>query len=243
MIFALRCVLDLYMFSYTIFKRSEMKAMTKVFLALFLGFSVYAQQKIDTLNVPFDSLMDYRVCIDGYIDTEDNEYPASFRDPTTGITVYWGHDDSVIYVGMEVKGKGWMAIGLGSPVMEGSNMIIGYYSDESSMVVNHIGAAKMHRSVSDSLLEDWEVDYDDETNTTVMEFLYPLRWPKLRGTAISGLFPGKTYDLILARNPKTTSLSAKHTQKSRRVFIIEPNPISLQPESESEKSESEKQDK
>lgn len=184
----------------------------------------WAQQKVDTLNLPYDSLMDYRVSVDGYIDHEDNEYPASFRDPVTGITVSWGHDDSLLYVGLEAKGKGWMAIGFGSPVMKGSNMVIGLCSEDSVAAFNHVGGERGHRAFPGniSLIEDWEIDYDDETNTMTMEFVYPLRWQKLPGTAVKSLDPGKVYDLILARNPRTISLGAKHPQKSRRVFRIVP---------------------
>ncbi len=205
-----------------------MKVYARTFGALLaVWFSAYAQSRTDTLTVPFDSLMDYRVSVDGYIDAEDNEYPASFRDPATGITVYWGHDDSLIYVGMEAKGKGWLAIGFGSPVMSGSNMIIGLYSDDSLAVFNHIGGERGHRAVSGDygLIEDWEVDYDDETNAMVMEFVYPLRWRGLEGTAVKSLEPGNVYDFILARNPRSISLKAKHAQKSHRVFRIEPEPI------------------
>ncbi len=205
-----------------------MKVYAKMFWALLaVWFSAYAQSRTDTLTVPFDSLMDYRVTVDGYIDAEDNEYPASFRDPATGITVYWGHDDSLVYVGMEAKGKGWLAIGFGSPVMSGSNMIIGLYSDDSLAVFNHIGGERGHRAVRGDigLIEDWEVDYDDETNTMVMEFVYPLRWRGLEGTAVKSLEPGNVYDFILARNSRSISLKAKHAQKSHRVFRIEPEPI------------------
>jgi len=217
------------------------KIMAAFILTLLVSFPVYAQQRIDTIVVPFDSLMDYRVSVDGYIDIEEEEYPASFQDPVTGITVHWGHDDSLIYVGMEARGKGWLAIGFGSPAMNGSNMIIGYYSDESAAVVNHVGVGKMHRSVkgNDSLIQDWEIDYDDETNTLVMEFIYPLHWPGLNGTTVDGLFPEKTYDLILARNSRSNSIAAKHAQRSRRVFIIAPKPIPPQ-QTESEQGKKDK---
>ncbi|MCX7732819.1 MAG: hypothetical protein N2248_06620 [candidate division WOR-3 bacterium] len=206
-----------------------MKVYAKVFWGLLvIWFSVQAQSQTDTVPVPFDSLMDYRVSVDGYIDAEDNEYPASFRDPATGVTVYWGHDDSLVYVGMEAKGKGWLAIGFGSPVMNGSNMIIGLYSDDSLAVFNHIGGERGHRAVSGDigLIEDWEIDYDDETNTLALEFVYPLRWQGLSGTAVKSLDPGNVYDFILARNPRGISLKAKHAQKSRGFLKIEPGPIS-----------------
>jgi len=185
------------------------------------------QQRADTLTVPYDPALDEWVSIDGYVDVEENEYPGSFRDPVTGITVYWGCDDSLIYLALEAKGKGWLAIGFGSPVMNGANMLIGYYTDDSAVVVNHVGKGKMHATVKGTaeLLVDWDVDYDEETNTTTMEFIYPLNWEGLTGTAITGITHGGTYDLILARNAKSVSFAAKHGQKSSyRFHLLAPRP-------------------
>jgi len=203
-----------------------------IFSAVLLS-ALYAQAGKDTLIMPYDSLMDERVNVDGYVDLEDEEYPASFRDPATGITVYWGYDDSLIYIALAAKGKGWLAIGFGSPVMNGSNMFIGYYTDDSVLLVNHIGTGRTHGAAkgNDSLLEDWEIDYDDETNTTVVEFVYPLNWAGLKGSAVSGLVPGETYDLILARNPKSPSFAAKHSQKSHQLFRLAPKPELVEPKS------------
>ncbi len=205
-------------------------------LVFFLPLS-YVQAGKDTLVIPYDSLMDDRVSVDGYIDWEDEEYLGSFRDPATGITVYWGYDDNFIYIALEAKGKGWQAIGFGSPTMNGSNMFIGYYSDDSVMLVNHVGTGRTHAGAkgNDSLLEDWDIDYDEETNTMAIEFVYPLNWAGLKGSTVSGLVPGETYDLILARNPKSISFTVKHSQKSQRIFRLAPKPALEETKSKQEK--------
>ncbi len=178
--------------------------------------------KSPTLVVPYDSLMEDRVSIDGYVDIEEEEYPGKFSDPTTGITVYWGYDDSLIYIALEAKGKGWLGIGLGSPVMDGANIIIGYYTDDSAAVANLVGSKHTHAPVKGDvgLLDDWEVDYDDETNLTAVEFAYRLKWPGIKGVRVSELVPGDTYSLILARNPKSPLFTIKHTQKSVHRFTL-----------------------
>lgn len=198
-----------------------------LFITVFFLSVLYAQTGTDTLVMPYDSLMDDRVSADGYVDWEDQEYPGNFRDPSTGITVSWGYDDNFIYIALEAKGKGWLAIGFGSPVMDGANMLIGYYTDDSVLLVNHLGKGRTHAGAkgNDSLLEDWDIDYDDETNTTTIEFIYPLNWAGLKGSAIPGLTSGETYDLILARNPRSVSFAAKHGQKSRRIFRLAKKPV------------------
>ena len=62
--------------------------------------------------IPYDSLMDTRVGIDGVIDNDDGrEYPATYADKASGLTANWGFDDSLIYVGLVTKGRGWLALG------------------------------------------------------------------------------------------------------------------------------------
>lgn len=164
--------------------------------------------------IPYDSLMDTRVGVDGFVDNEDGrEYPATYADKASGLTVHWGFDDSLMYVGLETRGRGWLAIGLGSAKMNQSNMILGYYTDDSTEVVNEIGAGYAHaRSPqSDSAIREAEVDFDEETGVTTMEFVYPLQFPTGGALAVPGLAPGGTYDVILAQNTKSVSLKAKHT--------------------------------
>ncbi len=184
-------------------------------LALLLG-AALALASAQTV-IPYDSLMDTRVGIDGYIDNEDGrEYPATYADKAAGLTVHWGFDDSLIYVGLETKGRGWLAIGFGSAKMNESNMLIGYYTDDSTEVVNRVGAGHAHaRSPqSDTVIREAEIDFDDETGVTTMEFVYPLQFPTGEALAIPELAPGGTYDVILAQNTRSVSLNAKHTNMS-----------------------------
>jgi len=176
--------------------------------------------------MPYDSLMEDRVSVDGYVDLEEDEYPASFANAATGITVHWGFDDSLIYVGLTGKGQGWMGIGFGSARMHEANLIVGYYSDDSAEVFNHVGVNNAHAALPDSvsLLEEEDVDFDDETGTMTVEFVYPRRWPGLKGVAVPGLEPDDVYDLILARNARTVSLGAKHAQKAALKFRLAPVP-------------------
>ncbi len=182
--------------------------------------------------IPYDSVMDDRVGIDGMIDNEEGpEYPATYRDKASGLTVHWGFDDSLIYIGLETRGRGWLAIGFGSPKMHGSNMILGYYTEDSTEVVNEIGARYTHARApqSDSTIREAEIDFDEETGVTPLEFVYPLQFPAGKGEALAipALTPGGTYDVILAQNTKSIALNAKHTNSSTlkvKLAEIPPKP-------------------
>ncbi|MBM3330480.1 hypothetical protein FJY68_01355 [candidate division WOR-3 bacterium] len=167
--------------------------------------------------IPYDSLLVDRVGIDGVIDNEEGpEYPATYKDKASGITVHWGFDDSLIYVGLETKSRGWLAIGFGSARMDKSNMMIGYFTEDSTEVMNQVGANYAHNrsAQSDSAIREAEIDRDEETGVTAMEFSYPLRFPAGEALAVPGLEPGGAYDVILAQNTKSISLRAKHTNYS-----------------------------
>jgi hypothetical protein len=167
--------------------------------------------------IPYDSLMVDRVGADGVIDNEDGpEYPGTFFDKASGLTVHWGFDDSLIYVGLETKGRGWLAIGFGSATMDKANMIMGYYTDDSTEVMNLVGAGHTHaRSPqSDTVIREADIDFDEDTGITTMEFVYPLQFPTGGALAVAGLEPGGTYDVILAQNTKSVSFQAKHTNRT-----------------------------
>jgi hypothetical protein len=202
--------------------------MFRRFALLLAGLGALALSRAQTVPVvAYDSTMEDRVGVDGAIDNEDGpEYPATYLDKASGLTVHWGFDDSLIYVGLETKGRGWMAIGFGSAKMAESNMIIGYYTDDSTEVINQVGADSMHaRSPqSDSAIREAEIEYDEETGITTMEFAYPLQFPAAEGLAIPGLEPGDTYDIILAQNTKTVSLNAKHTNLGALKVKLADNP-------------------
>ncbi len=206
--------------------RKNFKTVLFVILTLIISLATAQEKgKAQTPIIPYDPELEDWVSVDGFVDVESQEYPNSFFDPITGITIHWGYDDSLLYIALSAKGMGWMAIGLGSPKMDKSNIFIGYYTDDSTNLENHIGVGWSHKPAGGAnLLEDWEIDYDDETDEMVIEFTYPLNWAGLKGTAITELKPGQSYSLILARNPKSSSFKAKHAKKSSYTFALAPKP-------------------
>jgi len=198
---------------------------TATFLAVITALA--AGQQIPV--IPYDSLMSDRVSIDGYVDREDGEYPGEYVAKAAGLTVSWGFDDNFIYLALETKGKGWMAIGFGAPEMNEANMLFAFNNDDSSNMYNLVGSDFTHKVVGDgdSLDLEWDIDFDDETGVTAFEVACPLTWrgdsqagalaksPVLAATAIPGLVPGDVYDFILAQNTKSVSLAAKHTHRTK----------------------------
>ncbi|MBN2537381.1 hypothetical protein JXB37_03790, partial [candidate division WOR-3 bacterium] len=200
--------------------------MTKLLCLGLLATGLVIAQEMPVM--PYDSLMEDRVSVDGWVEREDGEfeYPAELKNPATGMTVSWGYDDSLVYVAVETRGKGWFGFGLGSATMAGSYFWLGFYDDDSVELYNLVGVGHGHELAghADSLAYDWDVDFDDETGVRCLEVVFPLRWSDegtsggdnavLKKAAIPGLEPGDIYDMVLAQNTRTASLDAGHTHRA-----------------------------
>jgi len=201
--------------------------MVRIVACLVVLLGLGAGQQIPV--IPYDSLMSDRVSIDGYVDREDGEYPGEYVAKAAGLTASWGFDDNFIYLALETKGKGWLAIGFGAPAMDEANMLFAFNNDDSSNMYNLVGSGFTHKVVADgdSLDLEWDIDFDDETGVTAFEVAYPLTWrgdsltgvlarsPVLAATAIPGLVPGDVYDFIIAQNTKSVSFAARHTHRTK----------------------------
>lgn len=186
-------------------------------IPLFLISLVFAQPK-DTLLLPYEPNMEELVDVDGTI--EPDEYPESFYNEPTQITVAWGCDDSLIYVGLKAPKCAWLAIGFGSPRREGSNLIIGKISEDSIEIGNYLGTKDDYKLIGgeeDNIL-DWEID--EEEDTVTMEFIYPMTFPAESGMAITKLEHGKVYNFTLGMS-KIIAPKGKQERRSFGVFEIE----------------------
>ncbi len=176
---------------------------------------------------PEEATMPYNevsnVVIDGTLDT--NEYAGSYSETATGMNIYWEHNETVMYIGLESPGTGWAGIGFG-PVgtgMEGANMIIGYVDDttEELTLEDNYGQGVDHLSDtsqggSDDIIAKAGSQSQDKT---IIEFMYPLD---------SGDSPydypleaGSTFGFFVAYHDQNDDLRSYHG------FARRSNPIDL----------------
>lgn len=175
-------------------------------------------QPPDTLLMPYDPEMEELVDIDGTIDPD--EYPESFYDEPTLVTVAWGCDDSLIYVGLKAPKCAWLAIGFGSAKREGSNLIIGTITEDSIEIGNYLGTKDGYKIIGgdeDYILE-WEIDEEEDTIT--LEFIYPMNFPAESGMAVTKLEHGKVYNFTLGMSKKVAP-KGKEERRSFGIFEIE----------------------
>jgi hypothetical protein len=198
------------------------------FLFLLLGAGRMLAQNADTtMLMPYDPDMENLVDVDGSID--EDEYPESFYNEPTMVTVYWGCDDSLMYIGLKAPVCAWLSIGFGSPKREGSNLIIGKISEDSIEIGNYLGTKDGYKYIGgeNDLIRDWEID--DEEDTVTMEFIYPMTFPTESGMAVEKIEHGKTYNFTLG----TSKVLAPKGKQERRAFgtfmVEEKQPLEEEP--------------
>jgi len=180
---------------------------------------------------PEQATMPYKevssVVINGTI--SDNEYAGSYSETVTGINIYWEHNGTVMYVGLESPGTGWVGIGFG-PVgtdMDGANIIIGYVDDNTGDLVlaDNYGQGHSHSSDaslggSDNILAK---DGSQSQTKTIIEFVFPLD----SGDAPYdyALTAGNTFGFFVAYHASKDDLTSTHTTHSDSIDLyIETKP-------------------
>ncbi len=198
-------------------KSQPLGFLLSIFVLLFLASTLFAQAP-DTLLLPYDPEMESLIDIDGDID--EDEYPESFYDEPTLVNVYWGCDDSLLYIGLKAPYCAWLSIGLGSTNREGSNLIIGIITEDSVGVDNYIGTKDGYKMIKQDRIIEWDIDEDEEENYAIMEFVYPMAFPAESGLVVTKLEHGKSYNFNLGMS-KVVAPKGKLERRSFGSFMIE----------------------
>jgi hypothetical protein len=186
-----------------------MKNANLLLIALLLPGSLFAGKK-DSRPVPV--VAKAQAVVDGII--AKGEYPASFTDDKTGVTVHWMADSNNLYCALQSPGQGWLAMGFGSDGMNGADMVIAFVDDKGAWAVEEDEGKSFfrHSKYPASKLLAAKAGLTD--GKTVMEFSLPLKLSN--GQEIT---PGKPLPYILAYHQSKTALS-KHSKKSSGLLVL-----------------------
>ena len=203
-------------------------------LVLLIAGLVVFVPRVAAPHLPFPhEHIPYVVCppirVDGTI--EIGEYPGSHTDPTTGITVYWAHDGTYLYVGLVSPGTGWVGIGFGpsNTGMDGANMVMGYVDQQQVLVLSdHVGVGHGHfddktrEGTNDILLSAGT----ESAGQTVIEFIFPLD----SGDPNDHSFvAGGTYGVFFAYHESADDQSTFHTAFSQTLSVFVETGVELVP--------------
>lgn len=166
------------------------------------------QEEINLENFPIEN-----IAIDGNI--ERNEYPFSYFDNITGITLYWYNDSKDLYIGLESRTEGWTAIGFDPErFMKDANIILFALENENVMASDDYGTSNFSHSSDEELGGSFDITKyagKKENNITTIEFTIPLD----SGDEFDRILePSGSYNVILAVNLSNTDFDSKHSKRN-----------------------------
>jgi len=171
-------------------------------------------EEINFENFPIDN-----ITIDGKI--EKNEYPFSYFDNVTGITLYWHNDSVYLYIGFKSQASGWTAIGFNPErLMKDANIILFTIVNENTIARDDFGTSNFTHSSDEELGGNFDItEYAGmkENNTTTVEFVMPLDSGDKYDRVLE---PNVSYSLILAVNLTNTDFSSKHSKRSSTIIKL-----------------------
>ncbi|MFQ6126589.1 MAG: DOMON domain-containing protein [Candidatus Heimdallarchaeota archaeon] len=195
------------------------KRMMIFFIGLLLIYwtSSSSRQLTQAVGIPY--VADNKVIIDGTIGS--GEYVGSYHETITDMYLYWEHDGTNLYIGMESPGTGWVGIGLGpqGAGMDGSNMIVGYVDDAGSLLLlDEVGVGwEHHEDTTLGGTDDILAKAGSESNgKTIIEFVFPLN----SGDELDHSFEvSGTYGFFLGYQASADDFTSYHTKRSKTIDI------------------------
>lgn len=73
----------------------------------------------------------------------------------------WSLEDDELTISLEAETKGWLAVGLGSSRMNGSEMFIGYSKNGEAFFEEHLGRGHSHKKTEVQRPVEYEVTESD----------------------------------------------------------------------------------
>ena len=171
-------------------------------------------EEINLEDFPIDN-----ISIDAQITT--NEYPFSYVDNASGITLYWHNDSKDLYIGLESQTEGWIAIGFDPErLMKDANIIFFALENGNLIARDDYGTSNFSHSSDEELGGSFDItEYagKKENSITTIEFTIPLD----SGDEFDRVLePADSYSVILAVNSKNTDFDSKHSKRSSGVIEL-----------------------
>jgi len=144
-----------------------------------------------------------------------SEYKYSLSDGPTGIDLFWGHDGSELFIGIETDSSGWVSIGFDpESAMKGANIIFLALDEGELLLRDDFGTSSFAHNADSSLGGSKDITVsaaNKESDLTVYEFSIPLDSGDEFDKVLS---PGNTYNIILAINNGSIDFDRAHSARS-----------------------------
>jgi hypothetical protein len=151
--------------------------------------------------------------VDGIIARD--EYASSLTDDTTGIELFWTHDNRELFMGIKTGSSGWVSVGFDpQSAMKGANIIFLALDGGAVLVRDDFGTSSFGHDDDERLGGSTDIGSSAgsrDGNLSVYEFSIPLDSGDEFDKVLS---PGNTYRVILAVNNSGTDFDRKHSARS-----------------------------
>jgi hypothetical protein len=150
----------MYIFAY---KESYMKR-TFVALAAVLAVAISLHAQDQGSLSPSSALP----TLDGVVGASEYQYSTTVSGMKLGATL---GTDKMLYLSIQVQTPGWVALGVGGRVMNGSRLFLAYDSGGKQVFSEQLGSGHFHGDVKDPVVSKWVVKQSD--GTTSLELVLP----------------------------------------------------------------------
>ncbi|MCX6091374.1 MAG: DOMON domain-containing protein, partial [Candidatus Bipolaricaulota bacterium] len=137
---------------------------------------------------------------------------------TTGISVFWQNDATILYVGLVSPGTGWVGIGFDPDVrMQGADILIAAVVDGALVIQDQFGVAQTFHN-SDAQQNIIQAVGTESNGSTFIEFARPLS----SGDSVDkALTPGQAVTIIVALQQSDDSFTAHHTARTTTTITLD----------------------
>ncbi len=175
-----------------------MKRTLALFVSLFvMAFSLQAQAELSaSSSIPTP---------DGTIGPDEYQFNTQVSGMTIGATL---GTDGMVYLAIRANTAGWVALGVGGSVMNGSRLFLAYEKDSKKVFNEQMGAGHFHHDVKDKVVTRWAVKQAD--GETTLELVLPA------SVAVSN---GILH--LLYAYSESTSLMSRHAARGSMSLAIQ----------------------
>ncbi|MHA2031124.1 MAG: DOMON domain-containing protein [Candidatus Kariarchaeaceae archaeon] len=167
---------------------------------------------LDEFDKSIPLVQESLVVVDG--DITENEYPSSFTDLITGMSVYWEHNLVEFRIALIAPGTGWVALGIGPNMLE-STMYMGGVENGDTYCADLDGLVDWFHEEdgTNDIIDCVATETDDETT---LEFVIPMNTTDSLDTVLE---VQKVYEMFLGYHESSDDRTQKHTAYSE-VFTV-----------------------
>ena len=172
------------------------KFFTAVMAVLVVSVSIQAQASLSaSSNLPKS---------DGVLAANEYQYNTSVSGMAIGATL---GSDGMLYLSIQAKTAGWVALGVGGRVMNGSRLFIAYDAQPKPVFTEQKGIGHSHVDAADSVITAWSVKQAD--GVTTLELVLPAKVAVVSGNL----------DLLFAYSD-TTAITMHHKARGSLSLAV-----------------------